>query len=616
MIKMGNTLPPSRIYINTNCSYPYMNGKLHLGHAFSLSKPEFAIGYQRLKGKRTLFPFGFHVTGMPIKACADKLVREIEMFGKLFERYEQVDVSEQDIVVDIKELVINSDPSKKKKHGKAASKNTGLTYQFEIMRSMDVPNEEIHKFADPKHWLYYFPPLATTDLKRLGAHIDWRRSFITTDVNPYYDSFIRWQFNQLRNQDVSKIQFGERYTIYSALDGQACMDHDRSSGEGVGVQEYTGVKLQVKFDELNSKPASERFIINGLPVGGKLLKPDFSNQLGNCKLYFVCATLRPETMYGQTNCFVGVDLDYGVYRVSDNEAWVCTERAAQNMAWQGLFQKKGVVDKLIDLKGIDLIGIPLIAPLCPYSTVYCLPMENVLATKGTGVVTSVPSDSPDDYITMMDLSKKAAYYNISEDWVKPFLPPRPIIRTPNFGDLAAVTAIERLKINSQKDKKQLSEAKEMVYKEGFYNGTIIVGEYSGKSVQEAKPLIRKYLIEQGLAFAYCEPEGLVMSRSGDECVVTLAHQWYIDYGEESWKAKAVKCLAQMNTYSDETRNAFSKTLDWLNQWACSRSFGLGSRLPWDPEWLIESLSDSTIYMAYYTVAHMLHGKSNFIKVEA
>lgn len=44
---------------------------------------------------------------------------------------------------------------------------------------------------------------------------------------------------------------------------------------------------------------------------------------------------------------------------------------------------------------------------------------------------------------------------------------------------------------------------------------------------------------------------------------------------------------------------------WLNQWACSRSFGLGTRLPWDEQYLIESLSDSTIYMAYYTIAHYL-----------
>ena len=43
----------------------------------------------------------------------------------------------------------------------------------------------------------------------------------------------------------------------------------------------------------------------------------------------------------------------------------------------------------------------------------------------------------------------------------------------------------------------------------------------------------------------------------------------------------------------------------IGQWACSRSFGLGSRLPWDHNWLIESLSDSTIYMAYYTIAHYI-----------
>ena len=48
-----------------------------------------------------------------------------------------------------------------------------------------------------------------------------------------------------------------------------------------------------------------------------------------------------------------------------------------------------------------------------------------------------------------------------------------------------------------------------------------------------------------------------------------------------------------------------ETVDWLKQWGCSRSFGLGTRLPWDPQYLIESLSDSTIYMAYYTIAHHL-----------
>jgi len=64
----------------------------------------------------------------------------------------------------------------------------------------------------------------------------------------------------------------------------------------------------------------------------------------------------------------------------------------------------------------------------------------------------------------------------------------------------------------------------------------------------------------------------------------------------------------MNIPAAETRNHFEQTLDWLKSWACSRLFGLGSRVPWDRQWLIESLSDSTIYMAYYTVAHLIQGR--------
>jgi leucyl-tRNA synthetase len=58
--------------------YPYMNGRLHLGHAFSMSKCEFINRYQKLIGKHALFPFGFHCTGMPIPASADKLKHELE----------------------------------------------------------------------------------------------------------------------------------------------------------------------------------------------------------------------------------------------------------------------------------------------------------------------------------------------------------------------------------------------------------------------------------------------------------------------------------------------------------------------------------------------------------
>nr|XP_045727393.1 leucine--tRNA ligase, cytoplasmic-like [Mirounga angustirostris] len=104
-----------------------------------------------------------------------------------------------------------------------------------------------------------------------------------------------------------------------------------------------------------------------------------------------------------------------------------------------------------------------------------------------------------------------------------------------------------------------------------------------------------------------EPEKQVMSRSSDECVVALCDQWYLDYGEENWKKQTSQCLKGLETFCEETRRNFEATLGWLQEHACSRTYGLGTRLPWDEQWLIESLSDSTIYMAFYTVAHLLQG---------
>lgn len=58
-----------------------MKGFLHLGHAFSFSKLEFAAAYHRLRSANVLFAFPFHCTGMHIKASADKLAREMQTFG-------------------------------------------------------------------------------------------------------------------------------------------------------------------------------------------------------------------------------------------------------------------------------------------------------------------------------------------------------------------------------------------------------------------------------------------------------------------------------------------------------------------------------------------------------
>ena len=101
----------------------------------------------------------------------------------------------------------------------------------------------------------------------------------------------------------------------------------------------------------------------------------------------------------------------------------------------------------------------------------------------------------------------------------------PIIDVPGFGDLAAVTVVEQLKIQSQNDTTKLQEAKEMVYLKGFYDGVMKIGEYSGQKVQDVKKLVQKQMIDKNEAVKYMEPEKQVISRSADECVVALCDQW-------------------------------------------------------------------------------------------
>jgi len=340
--------------------YPYMNGRLHLGHAFTTSKVDFAAGYQRLKGKRALYPFGFHCTGMPIKACADKLKREMETYGNP-PVFPVISLEEQQKAAEIEQKKKEKEKGKPIKSKKAKTQQKGgAKFQWQIMESSNVSPSEIEKFADADYWLRYFPPLAMQDLKDMGSKIDWRRSFITTDVNPYYDAFICWQFRKLKSE--GKIKFGKRETIFSPLDGQPCMDHDRQTGEGVGVQEYTLVKQEVL------KPFP--------PVLKELEKlPQ--------KVYLVPATLRPETMYGQTNCWILPTGTYGAYKINDKEIFVCTPRAARNLAFQELSPVFGEICELLKFKGEQLVGTAIRAPLSKYPIIYVYPMFTISTAKTT-----------------------------------------------------------------------------------------------------------------------------------------------------------------------------------------------------------------------------------------
>jgi leucyl-tRNA synthetase len=456
-----------------------MNGLLHLGHAFSLSKLEFAAAYQRLLGKRVLFPQGFHCTGMPIKACADKLDREIAQYGcpPVFpdENEEQEQAQQQTkeqegaaaaaseaAAAAAASAAADKDPSKfvGKKSKVLAKKGTGAT-QWQILRQSGIPDDEIPAFRDPRHWLRYFPPRAMQDIRSLGCGVDWRRSFVTTDLNPYYDSFVRWQMATLRAQ--AKIVKDKRHAIYSPLDGQPCADHDRATGEGVGPQEYVLIKLRALPEEGGGEGG-------GGGGGGGVLPGPLAAVAAEAPggVFLLAATLRPETMYGQTNAWVLPEGEYAAFEGLNGEAYVCTRRAALNLSYQELLPEaaRGAPRQLgPPLKGQDLIGLRVEAPNAP-RPVRVLPLLTILTNKGTGVVTSVPSDSPDDYAALKDLQSKPKLrekFGVSESWGVDGIAPVHIIDIPGFEGPAAPAVCAQLKIASQNDAVKLAEAKGMVY---------------------------------------------------------------------------------------------------------------------------------------------------------
>ena len=539
--------------------YPYMNGRLHLGHGFSMSKCEFQSRYQRLNGKNTLFPFGFHCTGMPIAAAAKRVQNEFK--------------EDPDIIKHINE--------KKVKKGKK-----GIT-QVEILKEVGVADEDLHKFAEPEFWLEYFPPYAQSDLEKLGINIDFRRSFITTEKQKYYDKFIMWHMKKLKEHNF--IEFGKRNAIFSISEDQPCADHDRSCGEGLGPQEYTIIKMQ---------------LINGERIPEKI-----KNILSlNKKIYLIAATLRPETMYGQTNCYILPKGEYGLYEMANGEIYISSEHAILNMAYQEKTKEPRKAIPLMKIKGEELIGVKILAPLSIYKEVYLFPMETISMTKGTGIVTSVPSDSPDDYINLLmfkENPKLRKKWGITEEMI---FDPVHIINLEGFSDLPARDMIEKLQIKSPKDKEKLQKAKEEVYTSGFYKGIIDIGPYKGQLVKDAKDKVKEDLIKSGEADIYFEPEGLVKNRMDEECVVALVDQWYVKYGEKEYKDFCLNHIRsnKFNAYSSSTLKGFEQVLGWFSNWGLSRTFGLGSHIPWDKKFLIESLSDSTIYMAYYTIANYLH----------
>ncbi|HNZ87566.1 MAG TPA: leucine--tRNA ligase, partial [Methanofastidiosum sp.] len=309
------------------------------------------------------------------------------------------------------------------------------------------------------------------------------------------------------------------------------------------------------------------------------------------------ATYRVETVFGVTNMWMNPDFRYVEAEV-DGEIWIISPVAASKLTNQ-----KHSIKVIRELDPKELIGKtcenPLTAEMIPI-----LPATFVSPEIGTGVVMSVPSHAPYDYVALKDIQSNPLKYGISETLVKN-ISPISLITVEDFGKNPAIEISEKMGISSQEDVDKLEEATNIIYKKEFHQGILNerTGKYKGIKVSDVKKIIVNEFINNGVATLFYELPGKVVCRCLTQGVVKIvSDQWFLAYGSPEWKDLAKKCLAQMNIYPEKARKQFEYVLDWLKDWACTREFGLGTKLPWDDKWVIESLSDSTIYMAYYVLA--------------
>ena len=85
----------------------------------------------------------------------------------------------------------------------------------------------------------------------------------------------------------------------------------------------------------------------------------------------------------------------------------------------------------------------------------------------------------------------------------------------------------------------------------------------------------------------------------------MEDQWFVRYSDEKWKEESSKTLKGMRIVPELFRKQYEAVFEWLEDKPCTRSKGMGTEFPWEKSQIIEPLADSTIYMAYFTIAHII-----------
>ncbi len=423
-----------------------------------------------------------------------------------------------------------------------------------------VPKEKLKEFTEPFKMARYFHEEIKAGMKAIGYSIDWRREFTTID--PTYNRFIEWQFQKLRKKGY--ITRGSHPVGWCPKDGNPVGQHDTRGDVEPEIGEFTLIKFRY----------------------GDWVMP--------------AATLRPETIFGVTNMWLNPDVEY-VKAIVDKQKWIVSKESVQKLQY---LNRKVTIQETF--KGRDLIGKEVENPATA-EKLLILPAGFVDPKNATGVVMSVPGHAPYDYVALETLAKASTElkkHGLTPDIVAA-VKPVSIIFVSEYSEIPAGDVVKQMHIEMQSDPK-LEDATREVYRHEFHNGKMKpnTGKYSGLSVAEAKDKVKQDLIAEGKAETMYELLNKpVFCRCGTECMVKIFEdQWFINYGNPEWKALVHKALDNMEILPEELRSEFDYVIDWLHEKACARKSGMGTKLPWDPEWTIESLSDSTIYMAYYTIS--------------
>jgi leucyl-tRNA synthetase len=428
-----------------------------------------------------------------------------------------------------------------------------------------VPEDKIKEFVEPVKIADYFHEEIKSGMIEMGYSIDWRREFTTID--PAYQKFIEWQFRNLKEKNL--IVQGSHPVGWCPKDQNPVSQHDTLGDVEPDFTEY----IIIKFD------------LNGVKIP--------------------VATLRPETLFGVTNIWINPQVTYQKIKVND-EIWITSPECARKLEF---LEKK--IEVIEDVMGSDFIGQSTKAPHSSDS-VLILPASFVKSDNGTGIVMSVPAHAPFDYQALLD-SKSGKNKSINSDLLKNIqnIEPISMINTEGLGKIPAKDIVEKMGISHQDDPK-LEEATKEIYSKEFYEGILAnnTKQFAGKKISEAKDEIKEWITKIGSADILLELTNTpVKCRCGTECVVKLlSNQWFLDYSNKDWKQKAHSCFEGMNILPNEIRSEFDKVLDWLRERACARQHGLGTKIPWDKEWLVESLADSVIYMAFYIISKYVNKK--------